>query len=113
MIDDSPLRIDVSHPDPATALLSLAGDLDFDTAEELVDEAERALITEIRTLRLDLSGLYICDSSGLSALLHIHHDAREVGTDFEITGVTAQLRRILEVTGLDAVLGTTPAEAHS
>ncbi len=38
-------------------------------------------------------------------------DARRAGATFEITGVTPQLRRILEVTGLDTVLGTAPAPA--
>ncbi|GAB7038507.1 MULTISPECIES: STAS domain-containing protein [Catenuloplanes] len=118
MIDDSPLRIHTSHPDKATVVLSLFGDLDFDTAEELVDQATRALTPAIRAICLDLSGLYICDSSGLSALIHISQDARGTGATFTMTGITAQLRRILEVTGLDTVLGTAAhdddrAGAHS
>ncbi|GAB7051625.1 STAS domain-containing protein [Catenuloplanes indicus] len=118
MIDDSPLRIHQSHPDKTTVILSLSGDLDFDTAEELVDHAGRALTPGISSLSLDLSGLYICDSSGLSALIHISQEARGLGATFAMTGITAQLRRILEVTGLDSVLGTAAhdddrAGAHS
>lgn len=105
MIDDSPLRIDAHRPDRSTVALTVAGDLDFDTADELVAHAERLLTSEIRTICLDLSGLEICDSSGLSSLIHVSQDARRLGVAFVIAGVTPQLRRILEVTGLDTVLG--------
>ncbi len=92
-------------------VLTVSGDLDFDTAEELVAHASQLLGAETGAICLDLSELYICDSSGLSALIHVSQDARRVGATFAITGVTNQLRRILEVTGLDTVLGTEPVRA--
>ncbi|MFI5842075.1 STAS domain-containing protein [Catenuloplanes sp. NPDC051500] len=112
MIDDSPLRIDTHHPDPGTVALTVTGDLDFETADELVDHAAPLITTGVRTIRLDVSGLDLCDSSGLSALIHVNQDAQRVGATFVITGVTMQLMRILEVTGLDTVLGVDPAPAR-
>jgi anti-sigma B factor antagonist len=113
MIDDSPLRIDTTHPDRTTVALTVSGDLDFETADELVGHAGPLITSGVRMICLDLSGLDICDSSGLSALIHVNQDAQRVGAAFVITGITAQLSRILEVTGLDTVLGTAVDADHA
>ncbi|RQW98502.1 anti-anti-sigma factor [Micromonospora inaquosa] len=54
---------------------------------------------------VDLTGVTLCDSSGLSALLVVHRCAGAI----RLTGVGPQLQRMLDRTGLSELL----AVAHS
>ena len=63
------LSIEVTRLAVGHARLRLTGDLDFDTAPELLDAATRARADGCPELTIDLVGLGLCDSSGLSAFL--------------------------------------------
>ncbi len=98
-----PLRVEVVRDEPGTATLRVSGDLDFETNDELHRVAVR-LIEEGRCrLRLDLSGLGLCDSSGLSALIELHRAAGLAGGWLRIDRPNPVLVRLLQRTGLDRV----------
>ncbi|MFE9187374.1 STAS domain-containing protein [Micromonospora haikouensis] len=97
------LTIEVSRPAPGRARLRLAGELDYDTAPELVEAADRLRRDGCTELEIDLGAITLCDSSGLSALVVIHRN----GTGpIRLTGTSDQLQQLLDRTGLAEVLAT-------
>ncbi|MFD9292455.1 STAS domain-containing protein [Streptomyces sp. NPDC060030] len=87
---------------PGAVRLGLVGDLDYDTSEQLVERAQACLAAEPapQALVLDCSGLRVCDSSGVSALLQIHRDTTSRGVVLQLRNAPDFFRRTLEVTGI-------------
>jgi len=99
------LDVDVTTRDARTAVLTVRGELDMETAGRL-DERLAAQLRQGRSrLVLDLSGLGFMDSSGLNVLIRAFQRARDEGGDLYLAAPTPAVRRILEITGLTT---TTP-----
>jgi anti-sigma B factor antagonist len=78
----------------------LEGDLDFDATTK--HAASLREVTDLRTrVVLDVGGVGFVDSSGLRFLVDL---ARRHDGPVRLEGVQPPVRRILEITGLDAVL---------
>ncbi|MFC0004101.1 STAS domain-containing protein [Micromonospora siamensis] len=104
-----PLIIEVGPLDAGRARLRLTGDLDFDTAPELIAAAAQARRDGHQQLEIDLSGVGLCDSSGLSALVVVHR----AGTGpIRLTGANAQVQGLLNRTGLGELLALAPPAAE-
>ncbi|MET9068975.1 STAS domain-containing protein [Streptosporangium sandarakinum] len=103
MLEKTPLRTEVRSCEPGTALLVLTGDLDYDTAAELVAAAQEVLGGGVSRLDLDLSGLDFVDSSGLAALINVHNVAREQEAGLRIVALTSYLRHLFQVTALNHI----------
>ncbi|MEU0085988.1 STAS domain-containing protein [Streptomyces sp. NPDC006274] len=86
-----------------TAVLSLSGELDHDTAEPL----RRALAQQVRLgarrILVDCGGLEFCDSTGLNVLLHGRLDAREADGRVDLAALRPPVARMFEITGAHAV----------
>ena len=93
-----------SQQDEAGVRLEVEGELDLATAPRLVEEAEQRLSVAPARLVIDLRKLTFADSSGLRALISIHHSAAtaqcplsliappdEVVTVFRISGAAQNL----------------------
>ncbi|WP_229402043.1 STAS domain-containing protein [Micromonospora okii] len=100
------LTIEVSRLAPGRARLRLTGELDFDTSPALVDAADELRRDGYHELDIDLSGVGLCDSSGLSALVVVH---RTGGGPIRLTGTSPSLQQLLDRTGLSEVLATRSA----
>jgi len=90
-------------------ILTLSGELDLNTAEEVVPVLEAALAAHPGSLVLDLSRVRFADSSALNLLLRTH--AR---TSLHLAGpLQPVVKRLFEVTGISGVLNVhdTPGEA--
>ncbi|MEV0002843.1 STAS domain-containing protein [Micromonospora sp. NPDC050980] len=102
------LTIEVDRRDAGSARLRLVGELDFDTAPELVATATELRRDGHQELWLDFAGVTLCDSSGLSALVVIHRS----GTGgVHLTDLTPNVRQLLDRTGLAEVLPVPPRTA--
>lgn len=102
------LTIKVNRLDAARAHLRLTGELDFDTAPELIAVAAELRLHGYQDLLIDLSGVALCDSSGLSAFLVIHR----AGTGpIRLIGMNPQVQQLLDRTGLSELLELTPPAA--
>ena len=99
------IALDNRHTPPA---LALHGDIDLNTAPQLVEEANRLIDTGCRVLLLDLSGVEFCDSSGLSALVRLRNRLQPLGGRVSLAGPTPIVQRVLEVSGLTEIFGTYP-----
>ncbi|MFE9139559.1 STAS domain-containing protein [Streptomyces sp. NPDC007355] len=76
-----------------TAELHLTGELDLATVPLLLQAAATALAGRPRDLYLDLSGLTICDHTGLGALHRLTHQAHDAHVTLRLTGLTPHLHR--------------------
>ncbi|GGR18176.1 STAS domain-containing protein [Streptomyces roseolus] len=90
----------VAAPDGILSV-TLAGDLAWDSADELLD-AVRAHLDPASVpagLRVDCAGLTLCDSTGLSALLALHRLAEAAGVPLHLDRRPPFLDRLLLLTG--------------
>ncbi|AJE83758.1 MULTISPECIES: STAS domain-containing protein [Streptomyces] len=91
-----------SHTEgPRHVRLSVTGELDYETADELLAEARGLLAghPELTTLRLDFASLDSCDSMGLSALLMVHRECTAARVRLHLDERPPAFERLLRVTG--------------
>ncbi|MFB8087517.1 STAS domain-containing protein [Streptomyces sp. NPDC055992] len=81
--------------------LRLAGVLDYDTSDGLIERAGACVEEDPRAgqLHLDCEKLRLCDSTGLSALLMIHRRTTDRGITLFLDNPPPFLERMLDVTG--------------
>ncbi|MGW4025472.1 STAS domain-containing protein [Streptomyces sp. NPDC005009] len=97
-----PLTITAS-PTPAALVLEVDGDLDHSNAQQLRRAAREAALPAGRLLAVDLGKLAFCDSSGITALIAVRNHVVSVGAQVVLVAVPANMRRLLDMTGLDQV----------
>ncbi|MBJ6637303.1 STAS domain-containing protein [Streptomyces sp. DHE7-1] len=87
---------------PSTLTVRVAGDLDYDTCDELVDTVVAGLAgpPAPRHVRLDFAALTWIDSMGLSALLMIHRHTCAVGAVLHLDNRPDALERMLRQTNV-------------
>jgi len=100
----APFSVAVREADGLLVVVA-RGELDLATAPEL----EAALLTPLRdgaSAVLDLRDLDFMDSTGVRVIVAAHHAAEEHGGRFAIvrTSPDGAVARVLEISGLDAVL---------
>ncbi|WDZ82495.1 STAS domain-containing protein [Micromonospora cathayae] len=95
------LTIEVSRLADRHARLRLTGELDFDTAPQLIRAAGQAQAEGYDELTVDLTGVTLCDSSGLSAFVVIY---RAGPGSVRLTGMNEQIQQLLARTGLAELL---------
>jgi anti-sigma B factor antagonist len=101
-------------------LVIATGEIDLYTAPRLQSALAAVIASAAPASRVvvDMSGVEFCDSTGMNVLLSCLRQARERGGELEIAAPRPAVRKILSVTGLDAVFtvadfqlssgGTTP-----
>jgi anti-anti-sigma factor len=84
-------------------LVSLFGELDLATVDQLQDELDRlAVAGRKRELVIDLRELDFLDSTGLRLLLQLHSDCREDGCSLGLVPGGRAIQKLFAVTGTDA-----------
>ena len=87
-------------------LITVDGELDLSTADQLRDAGAAALESAGLTLLIiDLGGLDFIDSTGIGALVAIHNDATERGVELRLDDVPDVALRVLSITGLSEHFG--------
>lgn len=93
------LTISRREDDQAGTVLVLVGSIDMVSRDGLLEEGRR-LLDEGGSLRLDLAGVDFMDSTGIGALVELSKVAAHLNRTFDIVAMSARVRRVLEVTGL-------------
>ncbi|MGW6837303.1 STAS domain-containing protein [Streptomyces sp. NPDC054949] len=106
-------RLTAQHTEGDLALAHIAGELDIATAPHLRAQALALIAQGHRHLILDLQAVTFCDSSGFNALIGIFRCAKEAGGSVVLTAVPDRLERLLNLTGLSALLPAHPTAAHA
>jgi anti-anti-sigma factor len=99
------LQVDVRH-DGGRAIVTLAGELDMASVELLQQALDEETLAAEPMLVLDLEQLQFIDSTGLRIILRALERCRARGQDFAITPGSAQVQRLLSITGVAAHLPT-------
>jgi anti-anti-sigma factor len=99
-----PFAIRVASLDEGSVRVKVCGELDLSTSPAL-DEALRREIDAGHKVILDLSEIAFIDSSGLNTLITALRACDSNGGALSVSPtLPAQVRRVLEITGLAAVL---------
>ena len=85
--------------------LAIAGELDMAATLKLEPQLDRLLDAPgVRRLECDLGDVSFVDSAGLGLLLALRERAQHRGIAMTLANVPAPVRRVLDFSGLDAVL---------
>lgn len=101
-----PLRIAVELDGDVHAF-NVVGELDHATADTLRSPLDEAIASGAKAILIDLSDCPFIDSTGLSVLVHARKRMTERygGGRFGVCCPDANVRRLLEITGLDRAMG--------
>jgi anti-sigma B factor antagonist len=95
----SHFRVEVRNADD-TAVISVSGELDLASSPALEQELERVAQSEAQVVVVDLRNLEFMDSTGLSVLVRAHQRAEENGRRLGLVNGSAQVQRLLTLTGV-------------
>jgi anti-anti-sigma factor len=93
------------QPDGGRPVLHLEGELDLSVADELEQQLLHALRRADERLCIDLSEVTYLDSSSVRALLRAAAIAHDDGKRVQVTSASGISRRVLQLAGVDQVLG--------
>ncbi|HET6684614.1 MAG TPA: STAS domain-containing protein [Gaiella sp.] len=102
-IDVTDFRVEEDQPRAGVVVVSVHGDLDLYSADELGDRLVDAVERGAASLVVDLSGVAFVDSQGLGALLR---GTRRLGAGegrLRLVVPAPEIRRVFEITSLDQV----------
>lgn len=87
-------------------LLTLHGELDFSSAVQLREAADRVVsgLLQPGLMVIDCAGLGFCDSSGISSLIAVHQWLSAGGSTLRLAAVPQSVARIFRLTGLDQLV---------
>ncbi|MFE6486230.1 STAS domain-containing protein [Streptomyces sp. NPDC057757] len=94
-------------------VVTMRGEIDRAIREELTEALlSHGGVTPPRTV-VDLSGVTFMDSSGINALIAAHKSTHDAQGWLRIAGAQASVLRLLEIVGLDQVIGCHPTVEHA
>ncbi|HXS32738.1 MAG TPA: STAS domain-containing protein [Solirubrobacterales bacterium] len=88
------------------SVIQVEGELDMNTAPELERQLEAPLSAPDSNLLIDLSRCEFIDSTGIALIVTAW---QALDDRFSICGIGDQVKRVLEVTGLEATIPTHPS----
>jgi anti-anti-sigma factor len=101
-------RTAVRDDDPSEAVVTVYGEVDLATRDQLRDSLYTATAAPgVKRIVVDLTQTRFIDSSGIYTLVHGYQEALKAGIDCRVTGANGPVHRVLELTGvLDLLQGT-------
>jgi anti-sigma B factor antagonist len=98
------LRIDARVEGGETAVLSLAGDVDVASTQQVKDAALKLMSQGARNLVMDVSDTEYLDSAGLGMMVGLLKRVKERGGAMAVAGAKGRVKYVFEITHLDLVL---------
>lgn len=102
-MEASDFRLEEDHPQPDTVVVTVYGDLDLHSADQLGDLLVGVVDRGTSLVVVDLSDVEFVDSQGLGALMR---GTRRFGAGkdrFRLVVPAPEIRRLFEITALDRV----------
>lgn len=96
--------ITVTHND-STTVVAASGSLDIATAQEFESAVQQAL-ADGSDVVVDLSGVVLCDSTGLGSMVRLHRRAQAAGVSLSLHHPQRAVADVLAMTGIDKVIPT-------
>jgi anti-anti-sigma factor len=91
-------------PDPPSATVVLDGEIDIATSPAIRRFLMAAISGGNVHLAVDMSGVTFIDAGGIGVLVAAANRARQAGGDLSLLAPSWQVRRLLDVFHLDAIL---------
>jgi len=89
-------------------VILVEGELDMNTATQLERELEAPLAAPDSNLLIDLSRCEFIDSTGIALIVRSWQHLDGDGS-FALCGVADQVKRVLDITGLESTIPTLPS----
>jgi anti-anti-sigma factor len=96
------VTFEVTTPEPGKAVISIGGELDIASIDELRAAVEPVLASKPKHLTVDVRELRFADSSGIALWVQWASSVES----FELREASPLLRRVISSMGLDEKLGT-------
>jgi anti-anti-sigma factor len=102
-VNPAPFEVKVGDLQDGVRTISVRGELDLSTAPELERPLEEALDGDEGSVLIDLSECEFIDSTGIALIVRAWQrlDSGENGRNLVICSQNDQVRRVLEITGLE------------
>jgi anti-anti-sigma factor len=102
-VNPAPFEVKVGELDHGVRTISVRGELDLSTAPELEGPLEQTLDSGEGSVLIDLSQCEFIDSTGIALIVRAWQrlDSGENGRALVICSQNDQVRRVLEITGLE------------
>jgi anti-sigma B factor antagonist len=97
------LDLQVQHHDDR-AVIQVSGEIDLATCPQLRNVLAELVDRGVRHLVIDLEQVSFLDSSGIGVLMGTLRRVRELDGSLRLTAPSAQVRRVLELTGATMLL---------
>ncbi|AJE83654.1 MULTISPECIES: STAS domain-containing protein [Streptomyces] len=97
----------------AWAVLALFGEIDLSVVPQVREAVDELVSGDRVKLVWDLAGVSFMDSAGLGVLVYTMRSVEASGGSVRLAGADAQVRRMLELTGLDTVIEGYPDVASA
>ena len=102
-MNPAPFEVEVGDLEHGVRTISVRGELDLSTAPELEGPLEQALDSGEGSVLIDLASCEFIDSTGIALIVRAWQrlDSNEDGRSLVICSHNDQVRRVLEITGLE------------
>jgi anti-sigma B factor antagonist len=103
----TPFNVEVQSLDDGVRAIAITGELDQATADKLRAQLRETIEGGTSALMIDMSDCSFIDSTGLGVIVEAWKDLQvrnEEGAALAICCPAAEVRRLLEVTGLDQAI---------
>lgn len=86
------------------AVVRSPAEIDLNTAPQLENELNVALLRGVTTLVVDMSETTFCDSAGTGVLVRVHLLASDMHTTVRLVAGKSIVRRVFEINGITEIL---------
>ncbi|HYQ79369.1 MAG TPA: STAS domain-containing protein [Solirubrobacterales bacterium] len=102
-MNPAPFEVKVGDLEHGVRTISVRGELDLSTAPDLEAPLEQALESEKGSVLIDLTQCEFIDSTGIALIVRAWQrlDGGENGRNLVLCSQNDQVRRVLEITGLE------------
>jgi len=109
-VNPAPFEVKVGNLDHGVRTISVRGELDLSTAPELEGPLEQTVDGGDSSVLIDLSNCEFIDSTGIALIVRAWQrlDRGEEGHSLVICSQNDQVRRVLEITGLELSIPVHP-----
>ncbi|MFC8199399.1 STAS domain-containing protein [Streptomyces sp. NPDC057298] len=104
-----PQLIVYRHDTGERALITLAGEIDLETALLVREALERCVHDGARTIDVDLTAVVFCDCSGLNVFIEASQRTGESGVSLQLHHPPYTLATMVEFTGTRFLLASPPS----
>jgi anti-sigma B factor antagonist len=108
-LNPAPFKVH-SAQDSGVFVIGVEGELDMNTASQLERELREPLANPDSGLVIDLSSCEFIDSTGIALIVRAW---QQLDGNFALCGIGDQVKRVLDITGLEETIPTHPGREEA